>query len=71
MLGFSLTQLSTRGFHHDHDPSASVPAPADRRRWLALAVVGQAQLLVIVGTTIVNIAPPTAQVDLGMSDVAR
>ncbi|OXM73287.1 MFS transporter [Amycolatopsis sp. KNN50.9b] len=46
-------------------------APTDSRKWLALAVVGLAQLLVIIDTTIVNIALPTAQADLGMSDVAR
>ncbi|GAB3566301.1 MFS transporter [Amycolatopsis endophytica] len=51
--------------------SAPVAAPADQRRWWALAVIGLAQLLVIVDTTIVNIALPTAQADLGMSDVAR
>ncbi|WAL66572.1 MFS transporter [Amycolatopsis cynarae] len=46
-------------------------APADRRRWWALAVIGLAQLLVIIDTTIVNIALPSAQHDLGMSDAAR
>ncbi|UQS27266.1 MFS transporter [Amycolatopsis thermalba] len=50
---------------------APVTAPTDSRKWLALAVVGLAQLLVIIDTTIVNIALPTAQADLGMSDVAR
>ncbi|GAA3821215.1 hypothetical protein GCM10022380_45320 [Amycolatopsis tucumanensis] len=50
---------------------APVTAPADSRKWWALAVVGLAQLLVIIDTTIVNIALPTAQADLGMSDVAR
>ncbi|NIH87156.1 MFS transporter [Amycolatopsis granulosa] len=51
--------------------AAPAPAPTDTRRWLALAVVGLAQLLVIIDTTIVNIALPTAQADLGMSDAAR
>jgi EmrB/QacA subfamily drug resistance transporter len=46
-------------------------APTDQRRWWALVVIGLAQLLVIVDTTIVNIALPSAQRDLGMSDVAR
>ncbi|GHF00929.1 MFS transporter [Amycolatopsis deserti] len=50
---------------------APVSAPTDSRKWWALAVVGLAQLLVIIDTTIVNIALPTAQADLGMSDVAR
>jgi len=45
--------------------------PGTRSRWWALGVIGLAQLLVIVDTTIVNIALPSVQADLGMSDVAR
>jgi MFS family permease len=40
------------------DPAAAVP---DRRRWLVLAVVGVAQLMVVLDATIVNIALPSAQ----------
>ncbi|TNC29534.1 MFS transporter [Amycolatopsis alkalitolerans] len=43
----------------------------DQRRWWALAAIGLAQLLVIVDTTIVNIALPSAQHALGMSDAGR
>ena len=35
-------------------------APADRR-WMILAVVGVAQLMVVLDSTIVNIALPSAQ----------
>ncbi|WP_246258160.1 MFS transporter [Amycolatopsis anabasis] len=49
---------------------APVAAP-DRRRWWVLAIVGLAQLLVILDTTVVNIALPAAQRDLGLSDVGR
>jgi EmrB/QacA subfamily drug resistance transporter len=37
----------------------------DRRRWLALVVVCLGQLLVIVDTTIVNVALPSIRADLG------
>ncbi|MGH4031443.1 MFS transporter [Actinomycetota bacterium Odt1-20B] len=40
-------------------------------RWLILAVVGVAQLMVVLDATIVNIALPSAQRDLGFSDGNR
>jgi EmrB/QacA subfamily drug resistance transporter len=49
------------------------PAP-DRqhaRRWWILALLGVAQLMVVLDATIVNIALPSAQHDLGFSDDAR
>ncbi|MFE4262052.1 MFS transporter [Streptomyces sp. NPDC056883] len=46
-------------------------APPDPRRWWALAVIGLAQLMVVLDATIVNIALPSAQRDLGMSDGNR
>ena len=66
--------------------SASRPAPAGsspaaptetaapepgRRRWLILAVVGVAQLMVVLDATIVNIALPSAQQALGFSTTDR
>ncbi|MDR7278673.1 MFS transporter [Catenuloplanes atrovinosus] len=45
--------------------------PAHGRRWLILAVLGVAQLMVVLDATIVNIALPTAQRDLGFSDADR
>jgi EmrB/QacA subfamily drug resistance transporter len=41
------------------------------RRWLALAVIAVAQLMVVLDATIVNIALPQAQAELGISDPDR
>ena len=40
----------------------------DSRRWKALAFIALAQLMVVLDATIVNIALPAAQQDLGLSD---
>ncbi len=45
--------------------------PHHERRWLILGVIGIAQLLVVLDATIVNIALPAAQRDLGFSDSSR
>ena len=45
--------------------------PHHARRWLILVVLGVAQLMVILDATIVNIALPSAQDDLGFSDDSR
>ncbi|MGH2744657.1 MAG: MFS transporter [Thermoleophilaceae bacterium] len=52
---------------------APVPsvAPHHDRRWLILAIIGIAQLMVVLDVTIVNIALPSAQQDLGFSDDGR
>ena len=42
-----------------------------RLRWFILALIGVAQLMVVLDATIVNIALPSAQADLGFSDGAR
>jgi EmrB/QacA subfamily drug resistance transporter len=44
---------------------------AGRRRWWILAMIGIAQLMVTLDATIVNIALPSAQADLGFSDGDR
>ncbi|WP_307853007.1 MFS transporter [Kitasatospora sp. RG8] len=44
---------------------------ADSRRWWALAVIAVAQLMIVLDITIVNIALPSAQKDLGISDANR
>src|SRR5215218_8916186 len=50
----------------------SPPADAHHdRRWKILAVIGIAQLMVVLDVTIVNIALPSAQHDLGFSDDDR
>ena len=52
-------------------PAAGAGATSDPRRWLILAVVGLAQLMVVLDATIVNIALPSAQQALGFSNVDR
>ncbi|WP_250007704.1 MFS transporter [Actinoplanes sp. M2I2] len=42
-----------------------------RNRWLALAVIAVSQLLIVLDATIVNIALPTAQTALDISDANR
>ncbi|GHJ31622.1 hypothetical protein TPA0910_60550 [Streptomyces hygroscopicus subsp. sporocinereus] len=44
---------------------------AGPRRWLALVYIGLAQLMIVLDMTIVNIALPSAQKDLGISDGDR
>jgi EmrB/QacA subfamily drug resistance transporter len=46
-------------------------SPPDPRRWLALAVIGVSQLLIVLDATIVTIALPTAQKALHISDANR
>ncbi|SEI91077.1 MFS transporter [Demequina mangrovi] len=43
----------------------------DPRRWWGLGAIALAQLMVVLDMTIVNIALPTAQADLGISDADR
>ncbi|MEV0273890.1 MFS transporter [Hamadaea sp. NPDC050747] len=50
---------------------SGVPISEYPRRWLALAVIAVAQLMVVLDATIVNIALPQAQADLGISDPDR
>src|SRR5260221_5312518 len=52
-------------------PSATAGEAPDPRRWLILAVVGLAQLMVVLDATIVNIALPSAQRSLHFSTVDR
>src|ERR1044071_6439893 len=54
--------------------STTVPSstePSGRLRWLILALIGVAQLMVVLDATIVNIALPSAQQALGFSDESR
>ncbi|MFV0126153.1 MFS transporter [Streptomyces sp. HMX112] len=51
--------------------SVSTPPQADPRRWKALFFVCMAQLMVVLDSTIMNIALPSAQHDLGFSDGSR
>ncbi|HEV7186185.1 MAG TPA: DHA2 family efflux MFS transporter permease subunit [Leifsonia sp.] len=50
---------------------ASVASPAPSRRWWTLVTVALAQLMVVLDSTVVNIALPSAQADLGFSNGDR
>src|SRR3954471_1838253 len=49
----------------------AAPAAGRDRRWLALAVIGIAQLMIILDAAIMNIALPHAQQALHISDAER
>lgn len=51
--------------------SENLATAPSRRRWVTLVVVGLAQLVVVLDATVVNIALPSAQADLGFSDGDR
>jgi EmrB/QacA subfamily drug resistance transporter len=51
--------------------AAPAGATRDPRRWLILGTVGLAQLMVVLDATIVNIALPSAQRDLGFTTADR
>jgi EmrB/QacA subfamily drug resistance transporter len=52
-------------------PGSAFGVARDPRRWWILVVVSLAQLMIVVDLTIVNIALPAAQRDLGFSDASR
>src|ERR1700710_1130049 len=52
-------------------PIAQPVAKSHDKRWLILAILGIAQLMVVLDATVVNIALPSAQEALGFSDNAR
>ncbi|MER5451815.1 MFS transporter [Streptomyces sp. NPDC002764] len=51
--------------------AVEAPGAPSSKRWWILAVVAVAQLMVVLDATIVNIALPSAQADLGFSDGNR
>jgi EmrB/QacA subfamily drug resistance transporter len=53
------------------EPGDAPPLGAGRRRWGALIFICLAQLMIVLDATIVNIALPSAQRDLGVSDGGR
>src|SRR3982750_4162888 len=52
-------------------PSPDISSDKGSGRWLALAVIAVSQLLIVLDATIVNIALPTAQAELHISDANR
>src|SRR4051794_40649913 len=53
-------------------PASAAPLAApSSRRWLTLVVVGLAQLMVVLDNTVVNIALPSAQQELGFTNGER
>ncbi|MBO0838838.1 MAG: MFS transporter, partial [Actinobacteria bacterium] len=52
-------------------PLPSTSAAPESRRWLALACISVAQLMVALDATVINIALPSAQHALGISDPQR
>src|SRR6201994_92183 len=50
---------------------APAPVQSDQRRWLILALIGLAQLMIVLDITIMNIALPSAQHALNFSNVDR
>lgn len=49
-------------------PPASGLVVPEPRRWYALGVIAIAQLMVVLDSSIVNLALPSAKADLGISD---
>jgi EmrB/QacA subfamily drug resistance transporter len=52
---------------HVEATTTTIAPPSDRRRWIALFVVCLGQLMIILDTTIVNVALPSIQADLNFS----
>ena len=63
------------GARHAASPPAEPPtaptSPGDTRRWWVLAIIGIAQLMLVLDSTIVNIALPSAQRALHFADGDR
>ncbi|GAA3488964.1 MFS transporter [Streptomyces cremeus] len=55
----------------DLNPPLKADSIPDPNRWKALVFIALAQLMVVLDATIVNIALPSAQQDLGISDANR
>src|SRR4051794_16564429 len=51
--------------------STAPPNPHYHRRWMALGVILIAQIMILLDATVVNVALPSAQADLGFSNAAR
>lgn len=67
---WSSEQMSVTQSGESGGPGTTAAGP-DPRRWWGLVIIALAQLMVVLDATIVNIALPSAQRDLGMSDGNR
>ncbi|MFF3749091.1 DHA2 family efflux MFS transporter permease subunit [Streptomyces sp. NPDC002018] len=65
------TTTATPSPPHTDSESSLRASTAHARRWWVLIVIALAQLMVVLDATIVNIALPSAQLDLGFSDGDR
>ena len=54
----------------DTNVSSTADAPADRRRWIVLALIVAAQFMVVLDVAIVNVALPSIKTDLHFSQVS-
>ena len=54
-----------------HDSTPPAESPPDPKRWWALAVLAASQLMIVLDASIVNIALPSAQDELGISNADR
>ncbi|WP_155054145.1 MFS transporter [Streptomyces blattellae] len=63
--------MSQNTLAEDTRTGAAAPTEASSKRWWILAIIALAQLMVVLDATIVNIALPSAQADLGFSDGDR
>ncbi|MFY2789179.1 MFS transporter [Rhodococcus sp. MALMAid1271] len=66
-----MTTLSSENVGDPTSTTTPVDERAHRNRWLILATLGLAQLMVVLDATIVNIALPAAQLDLGFDNADR
>jgi EmrB/QacA subfamily drug resistance transporter len=60
-----------RAAAHAAEPPIAPASPGDTRRWWVLAIIGIAQLMLVLDSTIVNIALPSAQRALHFADGDR
>ena len=63
--------VATMSLTSSASPGADVASAASSRRWFTLTTVALAQLMVVLDATVVNIALPSAQADLGFSNGDR
>ncbi|MDV6232446.1 MULTISPECIES: DHA2 family efflux MFS transporter permease subunit [Rhodococcus] len=66
-----MTALSSENVGDATSNTTPVDERSHRNRWLILATLGLAQLMVVLDATIVNIALPAAQLDLGFDNADR